>query len=276
MARIAVRQPGEEESVRELAAERVRVGRGRGCDVVLSDGTASREHCELVRTPHGYTVADLGGRNPAQLNGRPLTAPTLLTTGDVVRVGKTDILYVCAPGEFSPAPPPAPVAPGNAGSAGAAGGDTTGVYPAEAEEEDFDGLNSESGRRVFEQGYRPLTEEELAPAPANDAEGPAPLGSEAGRRSFEQGYRPLTEGEVATPPEAPRAAPGPRPARPGAGFAGGGRAPTRAAPALSPEDLASQARRRRNDKLAKLIMFLLFMGLPFAAVVYFVVTRMLD
>ena len=100
MAKIAVRSPGSEEAVNILNGNEIRIGRGVNCQIVLADGTVSREQCLLKRTPYGFRIYDLGGRNGTIVNGKALQAEVLLRTGDIVRVGKTDILYVCAPGEF--------------------------------------------------------------------------------------------------------------------------------------------------------------------------------
>ena len=103
MAKIAVRSPGSEEAINILNGNEIRIGRGVNCQIVLADGTVSREHCLLKQTPCGFRIYDLGGRNGTILNGKVLQAEVLLRTGDIIRVGKTDILYVCAPGEFEEA-----------------------------------------------------------------------------------------------------------------------------------------------------------------------------
>ncbi len=53
---------GEDVSVR-VGVDRVLLGRGRRCDLVLDDATVSAVHAELQATPKGLHVLDLNSRN---------------------------------------------------------------------------------------------------------------------------------------------------------------------------------------------------------------------
>ena len=87
---------------------------GRECDgVVVADDGASRRHLKLLPSPLGLSVVDLGSRNGTLLNGVPLTTRRMLQPGDVLRLGRTEILMVHAPMTRSApvVPPGAPAGP---------------------------------------------------------------------------------------------------------------------------------------------------------------------
>lgn len=63
------------------------VGREEGCQLVLNSALVSRRHCELKQTAEGVWVTDLGSQNGTYVNEIPITEPTLLTSGDTVRIG---------------------------------------------------------------------------------------------------------------------------------------------------------------------------------------------
>jgi two-component system response regulator GlrR len=66
----------------------VRVGSDEGNDVVLSDGTVSRRHLEIERTPRGLLLRDLGSRNGTFVGGR-LVLQAFVEPGDKIDLGKT-------------------------------------------------------------------------------------------------------------------------------------------------------------------------------------------
>jgi transcriptional regulator with GAF, ATPase, and Fis domain len=75
--------------------ERLRIGKSSDNDLVLPDDTVSRHHCEVVRTPRGLLVRDLGSTNQTRIGRSKITEATLepgavLTVGDVELVLRTD------------------------------------------------------------------------------------------------------------------------------------------------------------------------------------------
>ncbi|GAB4209214.1 MAG: hypothetical protein OHK0013_28430 [Sandaracinaceae bacterium] len=104
------------------APARLVVGRGERCDVVLVDGDASREHCELVIDADGVLLRDLGSKNGVTVGERRVTERRLLDR-DELRIGATQIVFEdmvepslkaleALPDEPAPAPPSAsPPAP---------------------------------------------------------------------------------------------------------------------------------------------------------------------
>ncbi|MVU76170.1 FHA domain-containing protein [Nocardia sp. ET3-3] len=68
-----------------------------GSHEVLTDGGVSRKHLRLVPTPTALSVVDLDSRNGTTVNGVPLTGRRELVTGDVVRLGRSEILVLHVP-----------------------------------------------------------------------------------------------------------------------------------------------------------------------------------
>jgi len=66
--------------------ERVIIGRGEDCDVVLTERQVSRHHAQIRRTDSGYVLEDLGSRNGTYVNGREVTDPHILQDGDEIQI----------------------------------------------------------------------------------------------------------------------------------------------------------------------------------------------
>jgi hypothetical protein len=69
-----------------LQRDRLLIGRGAECDIVVPDRQISRQHARLNRTADGVQVEDLGSKNGTHVNGVRIEAPTTLQDGDVVQV----------------------------------------------------------------------------------------------------------------------------------------------------------------------------------------------
>lgn len=74
------------------APARVRLGRGEGCDLVLADADASREHCEVVLGVAGARVCDLGSKNGVAVDGQPVHEQRL-RDGSELLVGRTVLVF---------------------------------------------------------------------------------------------------------------------------------------------------------------------------------------
>lgn len=71
---------------------------GRECrGINVTDIEVSREHLRLTAGPTTLTAVDLGSSNGTMLNGRPLIGTMALTTGDRLRLGRSEIVVVAAP-----------------------------------------------------------------------------------------------------------------------------------------------------------------------------------
>jgi CheY-like chemotaxis protein len=70
------------------------IGRGRGNAIVLADQWVSREHALLRCTESGECyLIDLGSQNGSFVNARPVQVPVLLSPGDRLTFGKTEIEF---------------------------------------------------------------------------------------------------------------------------------------------------------------------------------------
>ena len=70
----------------------IRIGSARSSDVGLSDNTVSRRHAEIVRTPEGVLLRDLGSRNGTFVG--PIKVREVFLGPDTrFRVGRTELHY---------------------------------------------------------------------------------------------------------------------------------------------------------------------------------------
>lgn len=66
------------------------VGRDDDCDLRIASSLVSRKHCTLKSMPDGgVLVTDLESQNGTYINDVPVTEPTLMRAGDVLRIGAT-------------------------------------------------------------------------------------------------------------------------------------------------------------------------------------------
>jgi hypothetical protein len=80
----------------EVGAKRVVVGRGKGCDLALADGQASKEHVAIEWQTEGFVMTDLETSNGTRLNGEKATRAVLrdldrIFIGDTVLVFESDV-----------------------------------------------------------------------------------------------------------------------------------------------------------------------------------------
>jgi len=84
---------GAEEGTRHTCVrERTLIGTDALADLLLSDPTVSRAHCEIVVSDGKVIVRDLESRNGTSVNGVSVVAAHL-TNGSVIRVGRTELLF---------------------------------------------------------------------------------------------------------------------------------------------------------------------------------------
>ena len=72
-----------------MPAKQMVVGRDEDCDLRIGSALVSRKHCVLQNTPEGILVTDLGSQNGTHVNDIPITGPTILREGDILRIGST-------------------------------------------------------------------------------------------------------------------------------------------------------------------------------------------
>ncbi|HZS19920.1 MAG TPA: Hsp70 family protein, partial [Pseudonocardiaceae bacterium] len=83
-----VTRQGQLSAVHNLAAGRLRIGRLPDNNVVLDDLLVSRRHAEMVRTPSGWQLSDLGSGNGTFVNGHRVTSSPI-TPQDVIGIGRS-------------------------------------------------------------------------------------------------------------------------------------------------------------------------------------------
>jgi NADPH-dependent 2,4-dienoyl-CoA reductase/sulfur reductase-like enzyme/ferredoxin len=118
---VEIREPGQ--PVRRVTLDRA-TEVGRDCDgELVSDEEVSGRHLRLVPTPIALSVVDLGSEHGTMLNGTAITGRAVLEPGDVVRLGRTEIIMIGRMGSDLGAPvvrtaprppaaqPPSPPAP---------------------------------------------------------------------------------------------------------------------------------------------------------------------
>jgi pSer/pThr/pTyr-binding forkhead associated (FHA) protein len=69
------------------------VGRSRDCDIVLSDSDVSRRHAEIRPQGTSWAISDLGSTNGVRVNGRPVAREHLLSAGDRIDLGLTQVTF---------------------------------------------------------------------------------------------------------------------------------------------------------------------------------------
>jgi FHA domain len=84
----------EEGTDYDLNSAQLTVGRGGQNDIALpKDEYASARHARFEPRQDGVWIQDLGSTNGTYLNGARLERPRRLTSGDIVRVGDTDLRF---------------------------------------------------------------------------------------------------------------------------------------------------------------------------------------
>jgi serine/threonine protein kinase len=74
-----------------LDGSHLSIGRSADCHIVVQDMNVSRHHAELLQTPQGYTIQDLGSKNGTFVNGKQITEGISLSPGDEVMLGSTTL-----------------------------------------------------------------------------------------------------------------------------------------------------------------------------------------
>jgi hypothetical protein len=87
------------------------VGRSSECDIVLSDGRASRHHADIRWDGRQWTVVDNRSTNGTYVNGLQVHGPYDLRVGDRITIGETTMVlreHVAQPPVGGPVPIPGP------------------------------------------------------------------------------------------------------------------------------------------------------------------------
>ncbi len=78
-----------------LGKHAVTIGRDEGCPIQIVDDTVSRQHLQVRRADKGTTfhALDLNSANGTLINDRPLAEETAFADGDIVTIGKTELMF---------------------------------------------------------------------------------------------------------------------------------------------------------------------------------------
>jgi len=77
----------------ELTPEQLTIGRDPSNFIAILDSSVSRAHCSISRRNGEYFLTDMGSRNGTSVNGRLVTQETLLSDGDVIRIGNVEACF---------------------------------------------------------------------------------------------------------------------------------------------------------------------------------------
>ena len=90
--KLVVLEPAELQGVEFPLADEMTVGRAAGCGVALPDDTfVSQLHARVFRREGEFYVEDLGSTNGTYLNGKKVSAASVMRKGDRVQVGRTSL-----------------------------------------------------------------------------------------------------------------------------------------------------------------------------------------
>jgi pilus assembly protein CpaF len=95
--KLTVRQGPRPNLVFELDGDSYTIGREAGTEIVIEDPQVSRRHATLTRQGSSYLLEDIGSTNGTYVNGKRVTAPVLLSNGDMIGLADTIVLAVQAP-----------------------------------------------------------------------------------------------------------------------------------------------------------------------------------
>ena len=70
--------------------ESIVIGRSDPADILLvTDGTISKKHCEIIRNDKRFILRDLGSSNGTEYNGVFINGDTLISNGSIIGIGKS-------------------------------------------------------------------------------------------------------------------------------------------------------------------------------------------
>ncbi|MBI4612084.1 MAG: FHA domain-containing protein [Planctomycetes bacterium] len=92
MIKLVVRFDGKLVATHEFEKERIVMGRGAECDVLIDNLGVSRQHAEIVKLGHFYVARDLGSSNGTFVGERRISQYNL-NDGDRIVIGKHTITF---------------------------------------------------------------------------------------------------------------------------------------------------------------------------------------
>jgi len=90
--RVLAIDTGSHAGARLQLVDVVRIGRSADCELLLDDDYASTSHATLALDQSGrWILNDLGSTNGTFVNENRVTAPTVITPADTIRIGRTQM-----------------------------------------------------------------------------------------------------------------------------------------------------------------------------------------
>lgn len=83
---------GSHKGTSKIVGGRLTIGKAADNDLVLTDDTVSRHHCEIVRAPDGLHVRDLESTNGTKIDNTRIRE-AMVQPGSVLKVGEVDIQF---------------------------------------------------------------------------------------------------------------------------------------------------------------------------------------
>jgi len=83
---------GSSKGVSKVVGGRLTIGKAADNDLVLTDDTVSRHHCEIIRAPDGLHVRDLDSTNGTKIDGTRIRE-AMVQPGSVLKVGEVEIQF---------------------------------------------------------------------------------------------------------------------------------------------------------------------------------------
>jgi diguanylate cyclase (GGDEF)-like protein len=78
----------------DIGAAPLRIGRSPQVDLVFTDKSVSRQHCQIWSEGEVCHIRDLGATNPTRVNGLPLRGQCRLSDGDQITVGQSILKFI--------------------------------------------------------------------------------------------------------------------------------------------------------------------------------------
>ncbi|HET7725538.1 MAG TPA: FHA domain-containing protein [Propionibacteriaceae bacterium] len=90
--RVLAIDTGPQAGSRLALVDEFRIGRAPDCALILDDDYVSGDHASLARQADGrWVLTDLGSTNGTFVNDVRVTGPTVVTTADSLRIGRTQM-----------------------------------------------------------------------------------------------------------------------------------------------------------------------------------------
>lgn len=91
---ISVRYEHGSTTLKHFSQPEIILGRDPGCDIPIMDDTVSTRHAQLTYHHGQWWLEDLASTNGTSLNESLVNMPTVITSGDEVRCGSTQLTII--------------------------------------------------------------------------------------------------------------------------------------------------------------------------------------